>query len=85
MFASTVTAPEPGEDDRLSQERRVLAAAEKLRAGAEEAEAVLAEVLGGDVACVPYVMPGFALAKLAAETFEGRAGLKGLVGPASPR
>jgi len=37
------TAPEPGEDDRLSQERRVLAAAEKLRAGAEEAEAVLAE------------------------------------------
>ena len=37
------TAPEPGEDDRLAQERRVLAAAEKLRAGAEEAEAVLAE------------------------------------------
>jgi len=37
------TAPQPGEDDRLSQERRVLAAAEKLRAGAEEAEAVLAE------------------------------------------
>jgi DNA repair protein RecN (Recombination protein N) len=38
------TAPEPGEDERLIQERRVLAAAEKLRAGAEEAEAVLAEV-----------------------------------------
>src|SRR5437660_269625 len=37
------TAPEPGEDERLAQERRVLAAAEKLRAGAEEAEAVLAE------------------------------------------
>ena len=36
-------APEPGEDDRLVQERRVLAAAEKLRAGAEEAEAVLSE------------------------------------------
>jgi len=35
--------PEPGEDERLAQERRVLAAAEKLRAGAEEAEAVLAE------------------------------------------
>jgi DNA repair protein RecN (Recombination protein N) len=37
-------APEPGEDERLVQERRVLAAAEKLRAGAEEAEAVLAEI-----------------------------------------
>ena len=37
-------APEPLEDERLVQERRVLAAAEKLRAGAEEAEAVLAEV-----------------------------------------
>jgi DNA repair protein RecN (Recombination protein N) len=37
------TAPQPGEDERLAQERRVLAAAEKLRAGAEEAEAVLAE------------------------------------------
>jgi len=37
------TAPEPGEDEQLAQERRVLAAAEKLRAGAEEAEAVLAE------------------------------------------
>src|SRR5262249_47274817 len=35
--------PEPGEDERLAQERRVLAAAEKLRAGAEESEAVLAE------------------------------------------
>ena len=34
-------APEPGEDEKLSQERRVLAAAEKLRAGAEEAEALL--------------------------------------------
>ncbi len=37
------SAPQPGEDDRLAQERRVLAAAEKLRAGAAEAEAVLAE------------------------------------------
>ena len=40
----TKAAPEPGEDERLAQERRVLAAAEKLRAGAEEAEAVLSEV-----------------------------------------
>src|SRR4051812_5904002 len=36
-------APQPGEDEQLAQERRVLAAAEKLRAGAEEAEAVLSE------------------------------------------
>jgi DNA repair protein RecN (Recombination protein N) len=35
--------PQPGEDEKLAQERRVLAAAEKLRAGAEEAEALLAE------------------------------------------
>ncbi|HET9752781.1 MAG TPA: DNA repair protein RecN [Myxococcales bacterium] len=37
------TAPQPGEDERLAQERRVLAAAEKLRGFAEEAEAALAE------------------------------------------
>src|SRR5919199_2202521 len=36
-------APDPGEDDRLAQERRGLAAAEKLRAGAQEAESVLAD------------------------------------------
>jgi DNA repair protein RecN (Recombination protein N) len=35
--------PQPGEDEKLLQQRRVLAAAEKLRAGAEEAEAVLSE------------------------------------------
>jgi DNA repair protein RecN (Recombination protein N) len=35
--------PRPGEDELLAQERRVLAAAEKLRAGAQEAEALLAE------------------------------------------
>src|SRR5437588_2395662 len=35
--------PQPGEDEKLAQERRVLAAAEKLRAGALEAEALLAE------------------------------------------
>jgi DNA repair protein RecN (Recombination protein N) len=33
--------PKSGEDEALAQERRVLAAAEKLRAGAEEAEALL--------------------------------------------
>ena len=37
-------APEPGEDEKLAQERRVLAAAEKLRAGAEETEALLSEL-----------------------------------------
>ena len=36
-------APEPGEDEKLAQERRVLAAAEKLRAGAEESEELLSE------------------------------------------
>src|SRR5919204_147665 len=41
---------EPGEDERLAQERRVLAAAEKLRAGAEEAEAVLGEAQPGKAA-----------------------------------
>jgi len=35
--------PRPGEDEQLAQERRVLAAAEKLRAGAEETEGLLAE------------------------------------------
>jgi len=36
--------PEPGEDERLAQERRVLAAAEKLRGGALESEALLSEI-----------------------------------------
>lgn len=35
--------PRPGEDEQLARERRVLAAAEKLRTGAEETEAFLAE------------------------------------------
>jgi DNA repair protein RecN (Recombination protein N) len=42
--------PRPGEDGELSQERRVLAAAEKLRAGAEEAEELLRT---GEEAAVP--------------------------------
>ena len=36
--------PLPGEDEQLAQERRVLAAAEKLRGGALESEALLSEV-----------------------------------------
>ena len=43
------------------------------------AETLIAEVYGERVACVPYVMPGFALAKAAAEAFETRPGLEGLV------
>src|SRR3954471_13960932 len=35
--------PRPGEDETLAQERRVLAAAEKLRAGADEVEGLLGE------------------------------------------
>src|SRR5205823_9815818 len=35
--------PQPGEDQKLAQERRVLAAAEKLRAGAFETEGLLSE------------------------------------------
>ena len=42
--------PKPGEDEALLQERRVLASAEKLRAGAEEAEALLSS---GDAAALP--------------------------------
>ena len=42
--------PRPGEDERLLQERRVLAAAEKLRAGAEETEALLADLGAGRAA-----------------------------------
>src|SRR5205823_3619623 len=41
--------PKAGEDEALAQERRVLAAAEKLRGGAEEAEALLRS---GDEAAV---------------------------------
>lgn len=36
--------PRPAEDEQLLQERRVLAAAEKLRAGAQESEALLSEL-----------------------------------------
>jgi len=40
---------------------------------------IAAEVWGGKVALVPYVMPGFALAKLAAEILEAHPGVEGLV------
>ena len=38
-----------------------------------------ATIWGGKVALVPYVMPGFALAKLAAEILEANPGVEGLV------
>ena len=43
-------APQPGEDEQLLQERRVLAAAEKLRAGAEETETLLADAFAARAA-----------------------------------
>ncbi|MGA0601592.1 bifunctional aldolase/short-chain dehydrogenase [Caulobacter sp. KR2-114] len=44
-----------------------------------DAADLAAEVWGGKVALVPYVMPGFALAKLAAEVLEAHPGVEGLV------
>ncbi len=44
-----------------------------------DAAALLAEVFGARVALVPYVMPGFALAKAAAEAFDAAPGVEGLV------
>ncbi|MFN7102841.1 MAG: bifunctional aldolase/short-chain dehydrogenase, partial [Pseudorhizobium sp.] len=37
------------------------------------------EIFGSKLALVPYVMPGFALAKLAAETYEAHPGIEGLL------
>jgi rhamnulose-1-phosphate aldolase/alcohol dehydrogenase len=45
----------------------------------DEAEAMVREAFGPRWAIVPYIMPGFALAKLAAEVFEKDAGVEGLV------
>lgn len=44
-----------------------------------EAEAATREIFGDKLALVPYVMPGFALAKLAAETYEANPGAEGLL------
>jgi rhamnulose-1-phosphate aldolase/alcohol dehydrogenase len=40
---------------------------------------LIRKALGNDVVIVPYVMPGFRLAKLAAEMFEGMPGAHGMV------
>jgi len=44
-----------------------------------ESEAMVAEAFGPRWAVVPYIMPGFALAKLAAEVYERDATVEGLV------
>lgn len=41
--------------------------------------ALIEQIYGDRVACVPYVMPGFELAKAAADAFDSRPGLEGLV------
>jgi rhamnulose-1-phosphate aldolase/alcohol dehydrogenase len=46
---------------------------------ADQNEALAREAFGASWAVVPYVMPGFALAKLAAEVFERQPGVEGLV------
>src|SRR5262252_6417666 len=45
----------------------------------EEGEAMVREAFGARWAVVPYIMPGFALAKLAAEVFERDPAVEGLV------
>lgn len=44
-----------------------------------EAEAAIAEIFGDRLATVPYIMPGFTLAKKAAEVFEANPEVEGLV------
>ncbi len=44
-----------------------------------DAAGLIAAVYGDRVACVPYVMPGFDLAKCAADAWESRPGLEGLI------
>jgi rhamnose utilization protein RhaD (predicted bifunctional aldolase and dehydrogenase)/NAD(P)-dependent dehydrogenase (short-subunit alcohol dehydrogenase family) len=44
-----------------------------------DAEALCAEVYDGRMGLVPYIMPGFALAKKAAEVFEAAPGVEGLI------
>ena len=44
-----------------------------------EAEAVVKEIFGDKMAVVPFIMPGFELAKLAAEIYEKSPGVEGLL------
>ncbi len=43
-----------------------------------DAEALIGRLYGDRIACVPYVMPGFALARLAAEIHDAHPGIEGL-------
>jgi rhamnose utilization protein RhaD (predicted bifunctional aldolase and dehydrogenase)/NAD(P)-dependent dehydrogenase (short-subunit alcohol dehydrogenase family) len=44
-----------------------------------ESESLCADIFGGRLGFVPYVMPGFALAKKAVETFEKSSNVEGLI------
>ena len=44
-----------------------------------DGEAICAEVYDGRMSVVPYVMPGFALAKTAADVYDARPGVEGLI------
>ncbi len=44
-----------------------------------DAESVVQEIFGGRVACVPFFMPGFALARAAAEVYEANPRVEGLL------
>jgi rhamnose utilization protein RhaD (predicted bifunctional aldolase and dehydrogenase) len=43
------------------------------------AQVLVERLYGEDVACVPYVPPGFDLARLAADAYDARPGLKGMI------
>jgi rhamnose utilization protein RhaD (predicted bifunctional aldolase and dehydrogenase)/NAD(P)-dependent dehydrogenase (short-subunit alcohol dehydrogenase family) len=44
-----------------------------------DGEAICGQVYDGRMSVVPYVMPGFALAKLAADVYEGKPAVEGLI------
>ncbi len=44
-----------------------------------DAETVVKELFGGRIACVPFIMPGFELAKAAAEVFDNHPDAEGLL------
>ncbi|MEO1747579.1 MAG: bifunctional aldolase/short-chain dehydrogenase [Pseudomonadota bacterium] len=44
-----------------------------------DAEAAVTEIFSGRLACVPYIMPGFALAKKAADVFDANPSCEGMV------
>jgi rhamnose utilization protein RhaD (predicted bifunctional aldolase and dehydrogenase)/NAD(P)-dependent dehydrogenase (short-subunit alcohol dehydrogenase family) len=44
-----------------------------------DAEGLIGRLFGGRVACVPYVMPGFALARAAADAYDANPGIEGLI------